>query len=71
MCVCAHYLQLLSNPSDKEEGEARAQLLKSDEARRLRSEAQSAFLEKDYYTAITLLDKILEVSPRLETDAKM
>uniref|UniRef100_A0A8C6VGI4 DnaJ homolog subfamily C member 3 n=1 Tax=Naja naja TaxID=35670 RepID=A0A8C6VGI4_NAJNA len=52
---------LLSKPSDKEEGEARAQLLKSDEARRLRSQAQSAFLEKDYYTAITLLDKILEV----------
>uniref|UniRef100_A0A1W7RHV6 DnaJ homolog subfamily C member 3 n=1 Tax=Agkistrodon contortrix contortrix TaxID=8713 RepID=A0A1W7RHV6_AGKCO len=52
---------LLSNPNDKEEGEARAQLLKSDEARNLRSQAQSAFLESDYYTAITLLDKILEV----------
>ncbi|XP_007441083.3 dnaJ homolog subfamily C member 3, partial [Python bivittatus] len=57
----AHCLQLLSNPNDKEEGEAHSQLMKSNEARRLRSQAQSAFLKKDYYTAINLLDKILDV----------
>ncbi|KAJ6660879.1 hypothetical protein lerEdw1_017036 [Lerista edwardsae] len=52
---------LYSNPSDKEETEARSQLMKSSEMQRLSSQAQSAFLEEDYYTVIGLLDEVLDV----------
>ncbi|XP_034970370.1 dnaJ homolog subfamily C member 3 [Zootoca vivipara] len=52
---------LQSNPSDKEDTEARTQLMKSDEMQRLHSEAQSAYLTGDYYTVIGLLDEILNV----------
>ncbi|KAL8189890.1 UNVERIFIED_CONTAM: DnaJ subfamily C member 3 [Gekko kuhli] len=47
---------------DKEETDARSQLLKSDELQRLCSQAQSAYRQGNYYTAIGFLDEILEVS---------
>nr|XP_056717871.1 dnaJ homolog subfamily C member 3 [Euleptes europaea] len=53
---------LLSNPSDKEETDARSQLLKSDEMQRLSSQAQSEYRQGHYYTAIGFLDEILDVS---------
>ncbi|XP_062982126.1 dnaJ homolog subfamily C member 3 [Elgaria multicarinata webbii] len=52
---------LQSNPGDKDETEARSQLMKSDEMQRLQSQAQSAFLKGDYYAVIGLLDEILGV----------
>ncbi|KAJ7319902.1 hypothetical protein JRQ81_019413 [Phrynocephalus forsythii] len=52
---------LQSNPGDKEEAEARSQLMKSDEMQRLNSQAQAAYRQGDYYTAIGLLDEILGV----------
>ncbi|KAH0624487.1 hypothetical protein JD844_031973 [Phrynosoma platyrhinos] len=52
---------LQSSQSDKEQAEARSQLMKSEEMQRLHSQAQSAYLEGDYYLAIGLLDEILNV----------
>ncbi|XP_044293715.1 dnaJ homolog subfamily C member 3 isoform X2 [Varanus komodoensis] len=52
---------LQSNPSDKDEADARSQLMKSDEMQRLYSQARSAFLQGEHYTAIGLLDEILDV----------
>uniref|UniRef100_A0A3P9JAX2 DnaJ homolog subfamily C member 3 n=1 Tax=Oryzias latipes TaxID=8090 RepID=A0A3P9JAX2_ORYLA len=51
---------LKSNPSDKEEREAKSQLAKSDEIQRLVAQSRSSFNGKDYMTAITLLDTIIE-----------
>ncbi|XP_077200015.1 dnaJ homolog subfamily C member 3 [Paroedura picta] len=53
---------LQSNPSEKEEADARSQLLKSDEMQTLCSQAQSAYHEGHYYTAIGFLDEVLDVS---------
>ncbi|XP_048350956.1 dnaJ homolog subfamily C member 3 isoform X2 [Sphaerodactylus townsendi] len=53
---------LQSNPSDKEETDARSQLLKSDEMQRLCSQAQSEYRQGNYYAAIGFLDEILDVS---------
>lgn len=54
--------QLKSNPSDKEESEAQSQLKKSDEIQRLVAEAHKSFDNKDYVTASSQLDVIIEVS---------
>ncbi|XP_048834795.1 dnaJ homolog subfamily C member 3a isoform X1 [Brienomyrus brachyistius] len=51
---------LKSNPSDKEEKEARSQLVKSDEIQRLLAEAHSEFDRKDYSAAAAHLDTIIE-----------
>uniref|UniRef100_A0ACB8FJ22 DnaJ sub C member 3 n=1 Tax=Sphaerodactylus townsendi TaxID=933632 RepID=A0ACB8FJ22_9SAUR len=55
-------MSLQSNPSDKEETDARSQLLKSDEMQRLCSQAQSEYRQGNYYAAIGFLDEILDVS---------
>nr|XP_060625469.1 dnaJ homolog subfamily C member 3 [Anolis sagrei ordinatus] len=52
---------LQSSSSDKEQAEARSQLMKSNEMKHLHSQAQSAYLQGDYYSAIGLLDEILNV----------
>lgn len=51
---------LKSNPSDKEESEAQSQLKKSDEIQRLVAEAHKSFDNKDYVTASSQLDVIIE-----------
>lgn len=51
---------LKSNPSDKEESEAQSQLKKSDEIQRLSAEAHRSFKNKDYVTAASQLDTIIE-----------
>lgn len=43
--------------------------MKSDEMQRLNSQAQAAYGQGDFYTAIGLLDQILDVSPSIETAA--
>lgn len=52
--------QLKSNPSDKEEREAQSQLTKSDEIQRLVAQARSSYNSKDYLTAATQLDTVIE-----------
>lgn len=54
--------KLKSSPSDKEEKEAKSQLVKSDEIQRLLAEAHSDFDRKDFNTAAARLDTIIEVS---------
>uniref|UniRef100_A0A8C6WF07 DnaJ homolog subfamily C member 3 n=1 Tax=Neogobius melanostomus TaxID=47308 RepID=A0A8C6WF07_9GOBI len=51
---------LKSNPSDKEESEAQSQLKKSNEIQRLIAEAHRSFKNKDYVTAASQLDTIIE-----------
>ncbi|KAM4795372.1 dnaJ homolog subfamily C member 3 [Rhinophrynus dorsalis] len=51
---------LKSNPSTQEEKEASAQLLKSDEIQRMRSQGVAAFDSGDYVSAETFLNFILE-----------
>lgn len=51
---------LKSNPSDKEEREARSQLTRSDEIQRLVVEAQRQFDHQDYVSAVAHLDTIIE-----------
>uniref|UniRef100_A0A673C6W7 DnaJ homolog subfamily C member 3 n=1 Tax=Sphaeramia orbicularis TaxID=375764 RepID=A0A673C6W7_9TELE len=51
---------LKSNPTDKEEKEAQSQLTKSDEIQRLVVEAHSSYENKDYVTAASQLDTIIE-----------
>lgn len=59
--------QLKSNPSSREEQEAQSQLKKSDEIQRLVSQAQSDFKHREYSSAASHLDIIIDVSsPPLE-----
>ncbi|XP_044141472.1 dnaJ homolog subfamily C member 3-like [Bufo gargarizans] len=51
---------LKSNPSDQEEKEATSQLAKSDEIQRTRSQGIAAYNQKDYTTAESLLNIVLE-----------
>ncbi|KAG8452199.1 hypothetical protein GDO86_004116 [Hymenochirus boettgeri] len=51
---------LKSNPSEQEHKEASAQLLKSDEIQRMRSQGVAAFNQRDYLTAETFLNYVLE-----------
>uniref|UniRef100_A0A8C9RAR4 DnaJ homolog subfamily C member 3 n=1 Tax=Scleropages formosus TaxID=113540 RepID=A0A8C9RAR4_SCLFO len=51
---------LKSSPSEKEEKEAKSQLVKSEEIQQLVSQAHSVFSQKDYTSAITYLDSIIE-----------
>ncbi|XP_071991538.1 dnaJ homolog subfamily C member 3 [Engystomops pustulosus] len=51
---------LNSNPSDQEEKEATSQLIKSDEIQRMRSQGMEAYNIKDYTTAESLLNVVLE-----------
>ncbi|KAG9338594.1 hypothetical protein JZ751_025560 [Albula glossodonta] len=51
---------LKSNPSDKEAVEAKALLMKSDEIQRLVAQAESEFARKDYSTAASILDTVIE-----------
>lgn len=56
------FIQLKSNPSSREEQEAQSQLKKSDEIQRLVTQAQSDFNRKDYGSATSHLDIIIDVS---------
>ncbi|XP_017558495.1 dnaJ homolog subfamily C member 3a [Pygocentrus nattereri] len=51
---------LKSSPSSREEQEAQSQLKKSDEIQRLVTRARSDFSHKDYSSAVTHLDKIID-----------
>ncbi|XP_062861405.1 dnaJ homolog subfamily C member 3a [Trichomycterus rosablanca] len=51
---------LKSNPSTREEEEAQSQLKKSDEIQRLVTEAQSLFDRRDYSSAASLLDTVID-----------
>ncbi|XP_028655384.2 dnaJ homolog subfamily C member 3a isoform X1 [Erpetoichthys calabaricus] len=51
---------LQSNPSDKEEKEAKAQLVKSDEMQRVLVEAETHLSREDYSSAVIHLDKLIE-----------
>ncbi|KAF4109148.1 hypothetical protein G5714_010221 [Onychostoma macrolepis] len=51
---------LKSNPSSREEQEAQSQLKKSDEIQRLVGQAQSDFNRKDYGSAVSHLDIIID-----------
>lgn len=52
--------QLKSNPSDKEKMDAQSQLTKSDEIQRLVAQARSSFNSKDYVTAASQFDAVIE-----------
>uniref|UniRef100_A0A8C1FDC1 DnaJ homolog subfamily C member 3 n=1 Tax=Cyprinus carpio carpio TaxID=630221 RepID=A0A8C1FDC1_CYPCA len=52
--------KLKSNPSSKEEQEAQSQLKKSDEIQRLVAQAQSDFTRRDYGSAASHLDIIID-----------
>ncbi|XP_010771879.1 dnaJ homolog subfamily C [Notothenia coriiceps] len=51
---------LNSSPSDREEGEAKSQLTKSDEMQRLVAQARRSYSSQDYVTAAAQLDTIIE-----------
>ncbi|XP_068124030.1 dnaJ homolog subfamily C member 3 [Hyperolius riggenbachi] len=51
---------LNSNPSDQEKSKATIQLAKSDEIQRYRSQGIAAYNQRDYATAESLLDIVLE-----------
>ncbi|XP_006639060.2 dnaJ homolog subfamily C isoform X1 [Lepisosteus oculatus] len=52
---------LKSSPSEKEEKEARSQLLKSDEMQRLVAQAKKDYSAKDYKMAAERLDVLIEI----------
>ncbi|KTG03118.1 hypothetical protein cypCar_00047761 [Cyprinus carpio] len=54
------FTSLKSNPSSKEEQEAQSQLKKSDEIQRLVAQAQSDFTRRDYGSAASHLDIIID-----------
>lgn len=62
MSFCSSVIQLKSNPSTREEQEAQSQLKKADEIQRLVAQAQSDFSRKDYSSAASYLDVIIDVS---------
>ncbi|XP_067890498.1 dnaJ homolog subfamily C member 3a [Heterodontus francisci] len=49
-----------SNPNEKEENEARSQLIKADELQRIITQARAAFEHQDYTAAIEFLDTLIE-----------
>ncbi|XP_056611913.1 dnaJ homolog subfamily C member 3a [Triplophysa dalaica] len=51
---------LKSNPSSREEQEAQSQLKKADEIQRMVAQAQSDFNRKDYSSAVSYLDVIID-----------
>lgn len=62
MSFCSSLIQLKSNPSSREEQEAQSQLKKADEIQRMVAQAQSDFIRKDYSSAVSYLDVIIDVS---------